>query len=373
MIKLLLDLIFPKQVSIMEDKTFNDLDSIIADILTTEKSVPEYPIGNIVALGEKVVEPLINIFRYKKISSTLIAMSALEQLDAVALPYLIQALKNGNHLVQTRAISTLEKMRKAEVFEHLAKLIETKLHPITLRATLKALAKLNPIRALPYLIEALSHEEAKIRLSTVEVLNELLSESENETKREILAEIEQQTFNRLLSMVEDEDKNVRYWTIDTLSKIGNQRATEVLHSRLNTEPALDVKRAIVKTLGKLGGENVFEAILMVLQTKNNDLIDWEETELRCQAAQSLGELGDTRAVEPLITVLRDKNHNVRYISIKALGKLGDERALKILTQIKEKEKWGYNDREEQSYPASEAAAQAIEQILEKKALNAHTF
>ena len=111
----------------------------------------------------------------------------------------------------------------------------------------------------------------------------------------------------------------------------------------------ELRRKIVKALGKIGGEQAVLALSEVVHDSN--IYDFT----RVDAADILGKIGDKRAVPGLIKALKARSKYVRRHATKALGDLGDKRAIQSLIEVS-----GYHD--DFAGPSSSKAAQALVKI-----------
>lgn len=130
--------------------------------------------------------------------------------------------------------------------------------------------------------------------------------------------LDERNFQVILNQVNDENQSYQTRAIESLGRIGDQRATGPLIDLLSrAEP--EIAYVIVRALGKLRDPMAVDPLIRCLDSPDR----W----LRQGAAWALGEIGDPKAVEPLIGHLADSREKVRSEIAQAIGKLGDDDAV----------------------------------------------
>jgi len=118
---------------------------------------------------------------------------------------------------------------------------------------------------------------------------------------------------------------------DIMDDIKDRKATKGLIEVLDDISDIPFVRAqAADTLGDIGGEGVFEALVRNLNDPDDSV--------RGSCARALGYLGDRRAGDYLIPLVEDESEFVRDNAIGALVLLKDERAFDILLKEMEKVK-----------------------------------
>ena len=92
-----------------------------------------------------------------------------------------------------------------------------------------------------------------------------------------------------------------------------------------TDEDPDIRVSSALSLGRIGGEGVFEPLSLVLSDSDDSV--------RGAVAKAFGILRDKRAVGPLISLLSDKNGLVVTASIESLGKIEGEEARSSLLKM----------------------------------------
>ncbi|MBF0548318.1 MAG: HEAT repeat domain-containing protein [Candidatus Riflebacteria bacterium] len=154
----------------------------------------------------------------------------------------------------------------------------------------------------------------------------------------------------LIAALKHNSKKIREAAIHLLAEIGDRRAIRPLKD-MSGEHKNEVESAVVYGLGILKAKDVFENIVLTLQTRKErwainalgNLQDWRAFEVfislladpnwenRDNLIHYLGVLGDPRAIDTFICSLKDPDPLVRSSSVWALGNLKVKRAIPGIT------------------------------------------
>ncbi len=199
------------------------------------------------------------------------AVSSISQMGEIAVPALIESLKDENNRFVANAATTLGNISSPE--------------------------------SVGPLIESLKHEGDFVRRRSTEALGNIGDKKAVEP---------------ITELIKDEDSYVREAAVNTLEELGWSPKTD--------EQKIDVLVAKKDwaSISALGSGAVDRLI---------SLLNDEGYGVGREAASCLGEIGDQRAVEPLITIIQNKTPDVVDNSITALGKIGDQRAFEALEQV----------------------------------------
>jgi len=106
-----------------------------------------------------------------------------------------------------------------------------------------------------------------------------------------------------------------------LAGVGTPRSLEVLLRVYNAERDVEVRKAALYAVGRVGGSRVCDPLIGVLRNR------MEVPGVRGIAAEALADNANIRAQAPLLECLDDPNAEVRWWSAFALGELGDAQCL----------------------------------------------
>jgi len=110
------------------------------------------------------------------------------------------------------------------------------------------------------------------------------------------------------------DETRRRWNIIHASRAGDASLLPQLLARLDSNETYDNKRHIVRALGHLGGTQVEDTLLRMLETERGLILG--------EIAQSLGRLGTRRAVPALRSLADHESEWVRQNVSFAIHRLG---------------------------------------------------
>jgi HEAT repeat protein len=153
----------------------------------------------------------------------------------------------------------------------------------------------------------------------------------------------------LSKYLNDPEWDIRRACIKTLGKIGSEQAVDVLLSLIDREDS----REAIFALTKIHNPRTIEPLLGKLEKdENRDLVlpallefgDMSveplcklltksdcPSSVRCEIARAFGERGDILAISALMELIVKENEiDIRNESIRTLGKIGDERAIPVL-------------------------------------------
>lgn len=214
---------------------------------------------------------------------------------------------------------------------------------------------LNDNQAVLPLIEALNDEDAIVRRSAVESLERLA---------------DKKALTPLILALKDKDFSVRKVVVSALKKFNDEQAVPTLIQAYHDETRIlsnirsqigkpgtktwelselisyeeDFCEEIIKTIGKIGGQQAINFLLNMLKTGNFSG--------RLLAAHGLVEAGE-QAISPLIQILIDNPMHIPRFASSILGRIHSEKAVIPLIGLAEgkekKEAQSSYDQEEQQY------------------------
>jgi HEAT repeat protein len=329
----------------------------------------------VLAMSEvDTLSPLVEFLRDEDADLRMQAALALgEQRDARATPALLDALEDADPNVRYHAIEALGKLRAVEAVDALAGIAETRDFFLAFPA-LDALARINDARVasriVPLLEDELLREAAADVLGhlgdeeTVAPLAALLNTAHAPTQTIAhalaalhdryeklygggahIADLARAAINptgarNLLDVLNDAGagdlrplalvvgwlegaaveraltrllgrEDARGEVLEALVRHGS-RVTDLLIEQLESED-LEVRRAAVVALGRIGDASAVPALIEILE---------EDAELVIHAADALAKIGDPRAFDALLALVGDASAAVRQAVVGALNSLG---------------------------------------------------
>jgi HEAT repeat protein len=314
---------------------------------------------------KKDIHGLIKALKYQDSNIRMFAAIALGEIgDERAAAPLTQSLKDK------------EKVRN-EVLEALVKIGDSAVDTLIMALKDEKLqegAKVALIRigepASRNLMYKYNNQNRETQIYFIEIMGEIGDKNSVEHLIHILKDIK----NR-----DTYDQDILTSTIKTLGKIGNEKATDIIHDlyfrfchsqsdKYLTELFIDViinvdqecsdfliqeltnnnlkvRKEVADALMRMESQIIVNPLIQALNDKNGDIfrkraaeilyrigepaviplihaLKDEDRYLRCGAADSLGKIGDDRAVKPLIYALKDKDSYIRLEAAVALDKIG---------------------------------------------------
>lgn len=173
----------------------------------------------------------------------------------------------------------------------------------------------------------------------------------------ILGEIrDQDSLPHLTPLLEHKDIRVRRETIRALTKIGGQRAVNILLKAAESDNQ-ELSRQALLSLGAIRAASAIPTLLKLIEQPE---LSRGAVDIKKDAIRALGEIRSSDAVQPLLRILgrrslfrRALNDELRAAAIAALGEIGDEAARPELEKA---------SQEERSPAVARAAVQALKQL-----------
>ena len=176
--------------------------------------------------------------------------------------------------------------------------------PAVCEAALDTLARIGGIAVVQAVLPALRSERVRFRNAATVLLSEL-----GETAAEYLA-----------GMTSDEDRDVRLFAIDTLTRI-RSRTAETAIIRALKDPDINVAAAAAAALGEIGAVSAVPSLIAALTADS-----W----VRCSVAKSLGQIGGIEATTTLAALTGDVDELVVYAALLALTRMEDATARRVV-------------------------------------------
>lgn len=302
-------------------------ESVLAPLVETlkdpEPTVRMGAVSALMALGDnRAVEPLVarllDVQEHMYVRHD--AVEALGELrDPQSVEPLLSVLNSGGHRFREQVAESLGKIGDARAVEPLASVLNNKdEHENARWGAASALGMLGDVRGIDYLAAlTISQEnESRLRCNAISSLEGLK---------------DARATPALLAALNDEDADVRYYAVSALGESGDQRAVEAFIRALLEDKSWEVRSKVAEGLAKLGDPDAIPHLLAAL----ND----DEDMVRGHAATSLGVLGGVEMFETLLNILNDKNEDgyTRSCAAKGLAAIGDQRAIEPLLQALQEE------------------------------------
>ncbi len=338
-------------------------------------------------MEKKDVKGLIKALKYEDSYIRMFAAIALGEIgDERAIAPLTQSLKDEEEEVNIEILKSLVRIGDPAVDTLIIALNDEKLWE---RSKL-ALIKIGE-PASRNLVFKYNNQNRDTQIYYIDILGEIGDKNSVEHLIHILKDIKSR---------ETYDRDILTSTIKALGKIGDEKATDIMHDlyfkfcrnqsdRYLTELFVDgitdvdrdcsdflvqeltsnnehLREEVADALIKMEYQRAVDPLIRALKDKNGDIfrkrvaeiicrigepaviplihaLKDEDRYLRCGAADSLGKIGDERAVKPLINSLKDKDSYIRLEAAGALDRIGwkskggQENAYYLIAKAKWKE------------------------------------
>ena len=361
-----------------EDTGFTADYQYIASAYIDDLWLKKYRIGTqaaaIQTLGllktETAVRPLIQELANEELKGN--ALAALVEMRGVAVPHILDALKNGTHEIRIKVAEALGTIGDRRAITPLIDALNNDPHKEVQALAATALGNIRARRAVPALTAALSYDDTtatnaaealgKIGVTTEEALQKLVLMAMDKQMRETLRlaaiaalwqlKPEEATQPMLLLMFSDETSPIiRANAVKVLSRINAPETTPVLIWVLSTQfdEISDFQRHMkraYKTLDALRAQVESFQIQWTVDYPRANYRTWGELKpipslVRTEVAHALGIIKGDTVIEPLIRALEDDGRaTVRQSAAWALGEIKGEAATMALITALKKDKQG---------------------------------
>ncbi|PRQ04008.1 putative phycocyanin operon protein Z [Enhygromyxa salina] len=131
----------------------------------------------------------------------------------------------------------------------------------------------------------------------------------------------------LITLLSDEEPRVRAEAAMSLGLLSNDTVVDSLLSRLKTDPELQVRLAVVHSLGTLSHTKSAHCLQALISNPE------EDATVRADATEALAHVDADGVIDALLSALQDPSPTVRFSAAYALGEQGDPVALPALRVI----------------------------------------
>ncbi|HPG31600.1 MAG TPA: HEAT repeat domain-containing protein, partial [bacterium] len=187
-----------------------------------------------------------------------------------------------------------------EIIEILAKQIETENWRLR-KSIVESFKKINNPLCLPVLSKIMKYPQIDSHSTAIDAL----------------IHFGERSVPYAIPYLSDEDHDVRILSANILGFIKSPTALKDLIKKLNTETNINVKYAIIESLGNIGSDKAADSLLSILE--------YEDVYIKIAIIESLGKIGSIKACPLLMSYLEDEM--LRGLCIDALGNIGADIAI----------------------------------------------
>jgi len=134
----------------------------------------------------------------------------------------------------------------------------------------------------------------------------------------------------LMDAMSDDDARIRLIIIEVLGQLNSAEALPALTEALR-DPEWRVRWRAADAIGKLGDPSAVPDLIQILRDPTKDV--------RIAAAWSLGQIRSAEAVPGLIKLLSDRDWRVRWAAAEALWTIGEEAAAPLINVLTERDEY----------------------------------
>jgi len=222
---------------------------------------------------------------------------ALRSAGTVAVPQLIDRLRDDNVLVRRTAAMVLGELGRREAEDALIAMLDDENGHVR-GAAADSLGRFASRKAAAPLLRLLEDEYENVQESAIRALGAIGDES---------------VLDGLLQDFTARDAGMRRNIVRLLGRFGTERASDALAFALKDEEP-DVRKAVVVALDSVRDGRALRPLLLAITD--------DDPEVRMLAAEALGTAGAAEAADALIPLLDDEDLWVRAAAARSLGKLG---------------------------------------------------
>ncbi|MBZ2165943.1 HEAT repeat domain-containing protein [Methanobacterium spitsbergense] len=284
---------------------------------------------------EKAIAPLIQSLKDEEERVRNEVFNSLVKIGDPAVDTLIMALKDEKleEGVKFALIKIGEHSSRNLMFKYNNQNRDTKIYYINLMGEI---GDKNSIEHLIHILKDIKSYEKydrKILISTIKALGKIGDERATDIIHDLYFRFCRSQSDRYLTelfmdVIINVDRNGSDFLVQELSSNDCKVREEVADALIKMENQMAVDpliRALTDNKGDIFRKRASEILYRIGKPAVIPLIQAlrdEDRYLRCGAADSLGKIGDERAVNPLINALKDKDSYIRLEAAKALDKIG---------------------------------------------------
>ncbi len=256
---------------------------------------------------ERAVEPLVRVLRDPDRAVRTAAADALTAIGEGAVPAVGVCLRDPNLTVQEAAAAILSTIGDRRVVDPLIEALNSSNWVVRMHAA-KALGRIGDVEAVTPLIPLLQDKVKAVRVDTANAL----------------ALIGHAAVPFLLEALTHQEWLVRLHAVEALGKIKSSDAVEPLLRLMFHDRDVAVRTDAARSLGDIGDPRAVEFLLTAMS----------DVDLRPVAVEALGKIGDRRAVAALIAVVKGTSKPAQSRAIDGCGDRWDEEMLTIAEAVR---------------------------------------
>ncbi len=281
--------------------------------------------NSIIKIGNRVVEPLIRLYKSSSPDVQVFAASALGEIASPrAVPVRVEGLSSDNWNVRRSSAFALTEVGERGV-EMIAEALSSTNDDVRYWVT-RILESIGDA-GVPYLVKGLTDTNKEIRFFSAKALGSAfepgitralitaLNDSiwgVRKSAAESLCSLENLNIEEVLRHIGSDNEDVRYWIGYVIDQVGEKYQGRIIKAMRRGDAELRLFAA--QAAGIIGNENFIAPL-------TESLVDDSEW-VRVYSAISLGQIGDARSIVPLVRCFSDRNDAVHRNVLAAFEKLG---------------------------------------------------
>jgi HEAT repeat protein len=266
-----------------------------------------------------IIQSLYEAVKDVEIRQGIISAAGNASDEQPAFTFLIGIAKNDVDSESRRsAVRQLGHFKRDDIVDELIKIYSSDPQLDVKRAALRSLSETNSPRAQSRLLEiAKSESNSDLRKQAIRVLSERGDAAVDD----------------LLKLFDSEPSvEVRRAILQTLSDVKSPRVEEKLFAVASGNDNMDLRKQAIRLLGERAGKKSFEFLSATAQSADGN------TEVQVQAVRAISERHSEESVPILIKIARSHpNQLVRKQAMRSLGESGDPRAVEFFREVLAKE------------------------------------
>lgn len=266
-------------------------------------------------------------------------LSSLNRKEVIA--PIMEQLKSPFSSVRDASINALKKFRDDRVYAYVLNLASSE-NPLFRIYALNAVYHIYDSRLYNFLIEQLKDENKSIRYQALlclekneltksinYIINAAVNDKHYEVRVKAIEILAKATYYNplpvFLRSLDDEHRDVRYASVQSISKRKFKQTAVQLSNRLYVENEDDIKKIIMDTLADFRDGGGYRGLGKIIKSDENP-------HLRVHAAFCIGEISQAQGLPLLLDAAKDADMRVRAEALNALAHYKDQRAADVMLE-----------------------------------------